>query len=204
LRNKDIPPADLFGAGARGAGVSWGDAVIDLPVAYIRQTDEHLCWYTALQMIIEHRHGAGAAVAGHPAALAEGTAQSQVRAGIRAQEAQVGVSATRKALGKQPPRGLADDETAEMARLNGMRELARPEEGWTAESIERALRAHGPLWCAIEHASAATKHVVVAKGVNADGKVVLHDPQFGPNLPWAPSDFDKRLLTLSHSVLYLA
>ncbi|WP_410616569.1 papain-like cysteine protease family protein [Amycolatopsis sp. lyj-109] len=177
--------------------------MIDIPVTYIAQPDEHLCWYTALQMIVEYRRGAEAAVVGHPAALTQGAAQSLVRAGIRAQQVQIGISATRKALSRQPPRGLEDGETAEMAQLNGMREAATPAGGWTAASLEQALRDHGPLWCAIQHDLAATQHVVVVKGVNAAGQVVLHDPQFGPNLPWEVPNFTKRLLTLPNSVLYL-
>ncbi|WP_206789183.1 papain-like cysteine protease family protein [Amycolatopsis sp. MtRt-6] len=177
--------------------------MIDLPVGYIEQPEQHLCWYTALRMIFEYRRGVGTAVVGHAKALAEGRAQAAKRAAIEAKRGEAGVSATRKALSREPPRGLADDETTELAEANGMRELVTPEGGWTSASLEQALREHGPLWCAVQHDGAATKHVVVAKGVNEAGQVLLHDPKFGPNLPWEVVNFNKRLLTVSHSLLYL-
>ncbi|MEU0532883.1 papain-like cysteine protease family protein [Amycolatopsis tolypomycina] len=177
--------------------------MIDLPVNYIRQPEQHLCWYTSLRMIFEYRRGAGVEVVGHVKALAEGQAQAAKRAAIEANRGEAGDYETRRALRNEPPRGLADDETAELAEVNGMRDLDTPSAGWTSDLLERALRDHGPLWCAIEHAGAATKHVVVAKGVNAAGQVVLHDPQFGPNLPWEVANFTKRLLKLPHSLLYL-
>lgn len=177
--------------------------MIDLPVNYIEQPENHLCWYTALKMIVEYRHGAGAEFVGHPVALEAGAAQARKRAEIQAGEAQNGVSATRTALRNEPLRGLRDDETADLARFNGMQEPATPAGGWTSASIEQALRDHGPLWCGIQHSGASTMHVVVVKGVNAAGKVLLHDPQNGPNLPWEVANFTKRLLGLPNTILYL-
>jgi hypothetical protein len=182
-----------------------GPPVIDYEVPYVRQLSQSQCWYAALQMIVTFRRGRDAQVIGHPKVMREGKARDDERAAVRELEAagKIGQADARDRLKKLPPRGLEDAEAAELADFNGLSAVTVPGKGWTSDLLVEELRNHGPLWCAIYLDGAATKHVVVVKGVRADRKLLVHDPQNGPNLPWSVTDFDKRLLRIPSGMLYL-
>ncbi len=172
--------------------------MFNLNVPYIRQSYEFDCWLAALRMVVKFRRGANAEPAVHPAAQA-GQARQSLRDSIRQQAVADGLTPGsydfRARLKPFPPRGLNLNEFQAMAGLNGLVSPLMPESyksnqaaGWTSARLETLMRLHGPLWCAFGYG-----HIVVLKGVDANGDLLIHNPQGGPDEAYPIANFNNLL-----------
>ncbi len=181
--------------------------MIDLVVPYVEQESISECWHASLQMVVEFHRGPGAAFTGHPRVRLAGVERNAQRLAVAEQEERGEISPLqeRDQLAALPLRGLDDDEFAELAALNDLVAPPLPARGTASSAwVEGLLRAHGPLWCAITYRPGAPRgHIVVLRGVDATGSVVLHDPQHGPDLTWGIGVFNERLLWKPNCLMHL-
>jgi len=202
-----------------------------LKVKYIPQSGRYDCWHASLRMVYKTRYGDDKEPKAH-GALAEGAAQEKRHqdrvndelrklgptekksegTGDEFSDAAVNESFARKIANSDPdlrPRGLHKDEFEAMAGLNNMASPLLPtswmkvrEKGFTAASIEQLLRSHGPLWVARVLAG-SYPHVVVVVGVDAENKIVFHDPMSGEGKTQTISMFNQEMAWGPYCVSYL-
>jgi hypothetical protein len=190
-----------------------GDDLIDYDVPWVQQATPSQCWYAALQMIVEFRRGRGARFAGYPRVLQEGVDREKLRAEISdmADRGDITQGEAKRRREANPLRGINDDELPELADLNGLGVVALPQRdrmngtgGWTRDTLEAALVTHGPLWCSVAFPGLSTAHVIVVKGVDAEGKVIFLDPQVNEVRRWEVAKFNTCLQWMNHCMMFLS
>lgn len=144
-------------------------------------------------MLMKHHKGSDFEPVGHPKAVAEGQKVEERLQGLLA-----GVTdrqGRRTIIGKNNPRGLAPGEFGELAAYNGL-VIAEPSDSsgqWTVGQLRDLVAVHGPLWCALD-----VMHVVIVKGIAADGHILVDDPQKRPDMEFEIDGFNKMI----YRVLY--
>ncbi|WP_232664460.1 papain-like cysteine protease family protein [Pseudonocardia sp. TRM90224] len=171
---------------------------VNLKVPFIQQNGSFDCWHASLRMLFAFRDGPDGDVPGYPKVLEAGQRRE-------AERKQVGVSGLdeigrRWALKKLPPMGLPASEFATLAKLNGLAPVDLPDRdvGFTSDQVADLVTAHGPLWCALGYF-----HVVVIKGVDAEGHILVHDPQGGPDKPYTVQGFNQNFAWTKNAIMYL-
>lgn len=182
--------------------------MINLNVQFIPQTFEYDCWYASLRMLVKFRWGPNAEPVGHPMAAMEGMLQQSIRTAVREDAQRQGIHPSAYQVRKQlpPSRGLRQDEFQQLAGYNGLAAPLLPPRynqqagtgGFSGNQLESLLRIHGPLWCALGYG-----HIVVAKGVDAQGNVIIHDPQGQANTPYPVNNFNNLLTWQPNCVMFL-
>lgn len=183
--------------------------MIDLNVTFIKQSFEFDCWYASLRMLVKFRDGANAEPVAHPTAELAGMTQQSKRTAIREEAKRSGDHpmsyGVRKQVERHPKRGLNKDEFAGLAGYNGLAVPLMPPRdtnartgGFTSDQLESLLRIHGPLWCALGYG-----HIVVLKGIDAQGRAVVHDPQGKADTLHAIGDFNNQLAWDVDCVMFL-
>ncbi len=183
--------------------------MIDLNVPFVKQSFEFDCWYASLRMLVKFRYGAGAEPNGHPVAELAGMTQQSKRTDVRAQAVRQGIDpvtyTVRKKLALVPSRGLKSEEFDDLAGYNGlvapklpMRDTGTNTGGWTSDQLESLLRLHGPLWCAFGYG-----HITVLKGIDAQGRAIVHDPQGNADTPYPLDNFNNLLTWQPNCVMFL-
>lgn len=182
--------------------------MIDIDVTWVGQETQSQCWYAALKMVVRHRRGADAVVAGHPTALQAGIDREKYRASIDTMDI---TEYAKKQLRKENPlRGLDDNELPGLVDMNGLAAVVLPqwneatqEGAWTDGTLEAELREHGPLWCSVAFPGLSTAHVIVVKGIDDKGNVIYLDPQIAGNLTWTMAKFNDCLQWGKYCMLYV-
>lgn len=158
--------------------------MVHLNVPFLQQSFEFDCWYASLRMLVKFRCGGNAEPLGYEPAETAGMMRQTLRDDIRRQAVSQGFHPAaypvRKALSNHPPRGLNAVEFVSFAQRNGLVAPMLPPPfvpalgtgGWTVDRLETLLRIHGPFWCAFGYG-----HIVVLKGVDMHGNLLIHDPQ---------------------------
>jgi ABC-type bacteriocin/lantibiotic exporter with double-glycine peptidase domain len=183
--------------------------MINLNVPYIAQNYEFDCWFAALRMIVKFRYGQNAEPVGHPAAALEGLSRQSKRDAIKARATAEGIAPGsyeyRQRLKLYPPRGINLAEFQQLAGHNGLVAPLLPQSyktnqaaGWTGDRLETLLRLHGPIWCAFGYG-----HIVVLKGIAANGDTIVHNPQGNADEAYPIANFNNLLDWGPFCIMYM-